>query len=106
MKEIIRGHGKFPAPDAEWVMELEHEYFRMAAREIVRPVCMALVDSVRRRQAIALGVTKPDETTAQQLDTLLESNRDVGATYLIDAEAFNKNQRKPPITVRKPTGTS
>ena len=102
VREIVRAHGKFPAPDAQWVLELQHEFFRQAARDIVRPVCAGAVDSFRRQQAISSGTEKPHDITSDALDALLEKNKDIGATFLlvVDMNALKSTGRKSATTHR------
>ena len=96
IKEIIRCQGKFPAPEAPWILELEHEFFHVAARDIVRPVCAGAVDSLRRQQAISSGTEKPMDITPDALDALLEKNKDVGATFLLDTGLNNRKTASRP----------
>ena len=92
IKEIIRCQGKFPAPEAPWILELEHEFFHVAARNIVRPVCAGAVDSLRRQQAISSGTERALDITPEALDALLEKNKDVGATFLLDTDGLSNRK--------------
>ena len=68
----------------------------MAARDIVRPVCAGAVDSLRRQQAISSGTEKPMDITPDALDALLEKNKDVGATFLLDTGLNNRKTASRP----------